>query len=147
MELVDFKTVNLDILQGLELIRKLDIRFNEIAKYQRGKIYRLDGNGCTYYGSTTQKISSRKSKHRSNLKCYEKNGTYHYVSSFKCFENNCDPQISLIELYPCNTKKELEARERWYVENNECCNKNLPAGRSVHGKSKGEWSFCDKKKT
>jgi hypothetical protein len=32
----------------------------------------------------------------------------------------------LVENYSCNSKKELETRERYYIENNECVNKNMP---------------------
>jgi hypothetical protein len=50
------------------------------------------------------------------------------VSSYKLFEdygiNNID--IILVENYPCNNKYELEAKERWYIENNDSINKNIP---------------------
>ena len=32
----------------------------------------------------------------------------------------------IIEKYPCDTKKELLSRERYYIENNKCVNKLLP---------------------
>jgi hypothetical protein len=32
----------------------------------------------------------------------------------------------LVENYPCNSKDELKARERYYIENNDCVNINVP---------------------
>jgi hypothetical protein len=39
-------------------------------------------------------------------------------------------EITLIELYPCSSRDELRARERFHVEQNVCVNKNMP-GRGV----------------
>ena len=92
--------------------------------YQLGKIYKITGNGLTYYGSTTQKyLSSRLCEHCSKYRLYLK-GKTHFTTSFKCFENcNTEFQITLMELYPCNTKDELLAKERTYIEQNICVNK------------------------
>jgi hypothetical protein len=60
--------------------------------------------------------------------CYNRflKGKYHYVtSSFSVLEGN-NYEIVLLELYPCSCKEELHARERWYIENNECVNKYIP---------------------
>jgi hypothetical protein len=32
----------------------------------------------------------------------------------------------LVEKFPCESKDELHARERYYIENNECVNKYIP---------------------
>ena len=40
---------------------------------------------------------------------------------------NC--KIELVENYACNSKEELNAREGFYIQNNECVNK-LVAGRT-----------------
>ena len=50
------------------------------------------------------------------------NGTYHYVSSFDILQNE-DYDIVLIKSYPCNSKDELHARERYYTNNIDCVNK------------------------
>ena len=34
--------------------------------------------------------------------------------------------INVIEEYTCNSKTELQTRERWWIENNECINKIIP---------------------
>jgi len=92
-------------------------------KYQNGKIYKLFCNesNLVYYGSTITTLKHRLSQHRTNKKG---------ASISKIMIN---PQIELLEDFPCNTKKELEVRERFYIENNECINMIIP------GRTKKEW--------
>ncbi len=97
-------------------------------KYQNGKIYKLvntEGT-LTYIGSTTQPLAKRKANHHSNYKNW-KNGKTNYVTSYKIFEDDehgC--KIILLEAFPCDNKTELEKRERYYIENNQCINKVRP---------------------
>ena len=93
--------------------------------YQLGKIYRLtNDDGMNYYGSSCQPLSVRKGGHLKDFKCW-KNGKGPYVSSFKIIEmGNCE--IVLCENFPCKDVYELKARERFYIENNECVNKVIP---------------------
>lgn len=94
-------------------------------KYENGKIYKLidNTNGNIYIGSTIQSLSKRKNQHKEKRnKCTSK-----YIIE------NGDYDIILIENYPCNSKEELLARERYYIENTECINKMTP------GKTKKEW--------
>ena len=51
------------------------------------------------------------------------------VKSFDIIKNN-DYKIELIETCNIKTKQELFARERYYIENNDCINKNIP-GRTL----------------
>ena len=51
-------------------------------------------------------------------------GKQNYVTSYRVlYEDN--PEIFLIESYPCNSKDELIARERFYIERMECLNKMM----------------------
>ena len=95
-------------------------------KYVNGKIYKLVDNttGDIYVGSTIQELNERLRGHNLNYKKFL-NNKYHYVSSFKILENN-DYHIELLEDYPCNSKKELETKEREHIENIECINNNIP---------------------
>tara|TARA_R110000787_G_scaffold213335_1_gene322880 strand:- start:43 stop:582 length:540 start_codon:yes stop_codon:yes gene_type:complete len=85
--------------------------------YSKSKIYKIVCNetGATYYGSTVQKVSERMGKHRSRMVCSSRQiierGNYGY---------------SLVEEFSCDTKEQLHARERWYIENNDCVNKQIP---------------------
>ena len=92
--------------------------------YQLGKIYKIECNvtGKVYIGSTCEPTLARRlTKHISSYKRYL-NGTYSYVSSFEVLvSGNYD--IVLIESYPCNSKDELHARERYYTNNINCVNK------------------------
>jgi predicted GIY-YIG superfamily endonuclease len=94
-------------------------------KYEKGKIYKLvdNTNGNIYIGSTIQSLSKRKSQHKEiKNKCKS-----------KLIINNGDYDIILIENYPCSSKEELFARERYFIENIECINKMIP------GRTKKEW--------
>jgi len=59
-------------------------------------------------------------QHVGNYKCYL-NGKSNYVSSFEILQNR-NYDIVLIEIYPCNSKDELHARERYHTNNIECIN-------------------------
>ena len=92
------------------------------SKYKNGKIYKLEKDGLTYIGSTIQPLNRRFSKHKTEYKSNKKNK----CSSKRLFEIGENVIITLIEDYPCNNNKELQKRERYYIENNECVNFNIP---------------------
>jgi len=101
--------------------------------YQRGKIYKIVCNttGLTYYGSTTEPTLARRlATHNGDYKLWKKGLRKGMTTSFKILENN-NYEIVLVELYPCDSKDELHKRERFYIENNECVNKYIPA-RTPH---------------
>ncbi len=93
-----------------------------MVNYQNGKIYKIqsESTNLIYIGSTTQKyLTSRLTKHKEDLK------TGHYVSSSEILKFK-DAKIILIELFPCNSKEELQAREAYHIKNNDCVNKTIP---------------------
>jgi len=103
--------------------------------YANGRIYKIEpicehDENEVYYGSTCQILCKRMDSHRSGYKCW-KNGKHAKTSSFELFEKygieNC--KIYLVELYPCETKEELHAREGYHIKNNKCVNK-IVAGRT-----------------
>jgi hypothetical protein len=97
--------------------------------YQLGKIYKIECNvtGKVYIGSTCEPILARRlAGHITDYKRYLK-GTYHYISSFKIFENR-DYCIVLLEKYPCDTKDELLARERYWTNSIDCINQRKGQG-------------------
>ena len=100
-------------------------------KYNNGKIYMVKCNttNLTYYGSTTGELETRLSRHKYCYNCYNKN-KYHYVTIFDILKNN-NYQIYLIENVNCNNKKELQLREKYYIENNDCVNKYIPCRTKV----------------
>lgn len=94
--------------------------------YKNGKIYKItcDENDLIYYGSTTRKLNHRLANHKINYKRFLE-GKRSNVSSFDIVKyDSC--KIELVEDYSCNDKHELALRERYYIENNECCNKQIP---------------------
>lgn len=96
----------------------------EVSKYQRGKIYKIvdNTNDDVYIGSTCESTLARRLvQHRADYNKYLK-GNHNYTTSFKIIANG-DYDIVLIENYPCNSKDELHARERYWTQNTNCVNK------------------------
>lgn len=88
--------------------------------YKNSKIYKLwspEGDDI-YIGSTTQSLSRRKAKHKTD-RC----------SSKILFEKYTDVRIELLEECPCDNREQLVKKEGEYVRNNNCVNKHI-AGRT-----------------
>ena len=94
-----------------------------MVNYQQGKIYKIVANDQTYIGSTCEPTLARRlAQHKGSYKSWNKKTTY--VTSFRVLYED-KPEIILIESYPCNSKDELIARERFYIETMECVNKMM----------------------
>ena len=95
-----------------------------MVNYQQGKIYKIVANGQTYIGSTCEPTLARRlAYHKSHYKSWMRSKV-NYITSFRVlYEDN--PEIVLIESYPCNSKDELIARERFYIESMVCVNKMM----------------------
>ena len=99
-----------------------------MTDYQLGKIYRIVCNisGMTYYGSTCEPTLARRlAGHVGNYKRFKDGEKRRHMSSFQILESG-NFAIVLVELFPCSSRMELNQRERYYIENNECVNKNIP---------------------
>ena len=107
-----------------------------MPNYQNGKIYKLvnDETDEIYIGSTIQPLYKRKNEHVSR---YKKN-VIECRSSIIAKYPSC--KIILIEEFPCNSKMELEKRERYYIETMNCVNKLIP------GRTKKEYDTVNKDK-
>ena len=95
-------------------------------KYKKSYIYKIVDKGYNecYYGSTITRLSQRLSGHKSLYNKY-KDGKAQFLTSFILFDkygiDNC--KIELVENYSCNSKTELNRREGYWIENNNCVNK------------------------
>ena len=88
--------------------------------YQQGKIYLIwsPTSMDVYIGSTCKKLNRRLDGHKRDISS---------IASKQILVLG-NAEIELIELYPCNSRRELEERERWYIENVlYCINKRVPA--------------------
>jgi len=89
--------------------------------YSKSVIYKLydNTNGDTYYGSTCNKLRYRIRQHK------------YYASKRPCKSKsiilNDEWSYCVVEEFPCETKLQLHTRERWWIENNKCVNKVIPA--------------------
>jgi len=88
--------------------------------YSRARIYKIvcDTSGEVYYGSTIQSLSMRLTGHRQDARRDR--------CSSKQIIDRGNYSIVLVEEYPCENKEQLCRRERYYIENNECVNKQVP---------------------
>ena len=103
-----------------------------MPNYRNSKIYRIcsPNTDLVYYGSTTQPLAKRMGEHR--------------APSNKCSSDQVidvgGAYIVLVEDFPCDRKEQLNARERWYIENNECVNKHVP------GRTRKEYYAANREK-
>ena len=88
-----------------------------MTDYSQAKIYEIRCNvtNDVYYGSTVQCLNERIAQHKSKNDCSATN-----------IIDRGNFNIKVLEEYPCNSKQELETRERWYIENNVCINRSVP---------------------
>ena len=95
-------------------------------KLDNAKIYKIvdNINNNIYIGSTCSSLNQRLSEHKSIYKRFLK-GLCNNVRSFNILKNN-DYKIELLEDCEIKTKEELLARERFFIENNDCLNNNIP---------------------
>ena len=94
--------------------------------YSKSKIYKLvnDEMGLVYYGSTVQPLSKRLYAHKNKMNS---------CKSRMMFEKGT-VEIIFIKAIDCQTREELIAYERPYIENNVCVNKQIP------GRTKAEYN-------
>ena len=96
-------------------------------KYEFGKVYMITNgeNNLIYIGSTYRPLSYRFSIHKYNFKKYTNNNTGCYMSAYDVLRyQNCE--IELIENVNCNSRKDLQNREKHYIQlyGNRCVNKH-----------------------
>jgi hypothetical protein len=101
-------------------------------KYSEGKIYRIDPinirDVCdVYIGSTIKSLEERMKGHYYNYNHYMNGDKKCGTRSKDLFEKygveNC--KISLIELHPCGSRKQLHKKEAFYINTIQCVNKSM----------------------
>ena len=100
--------------------------------YGNGKIYKIwhEDTDMVYYGSTAMELSVRMSIHRAMYKRFNPElppSKYNPQCSSHVLFDMFGPfecKMDLIEDYPCKSDEELRMREQFYLDNNECINKN-----------------------
>ena len=111
-------------------------------KYSSSKIYKIidNTNSNIYIGSTTRTLKERLAEHEYNFKSFQNDKT-NFTTSFIILKNR-NYSITLIEAFPCETKQQLHAREKYYINNNICVNLSM-SGKNFQDKTyQGE--FADK---
>ena len=97
-----------------------------MPNYENGKIYKLtcDKSDKIYIGSTVLTLNERLSKHKGKKSCLSR----------QLLELG-EVKIELIQNYPCNNKKELETKERHYIEKY----KNIVVNKYIPTRTAKEW--------
>ena len=82
-----------------------------------GYVYKIhdNTNGDDYYGSTIQTLKERLRKHKNDLNC-----------SSKSIIQNGDYNMILVQTIQFENKKQLLELEKYYINNFNCVNKQLP---------------------
>ena len=89
------------------------------------KIFCKTDDDLVYYGSTTQKrVCNRISGHNRSYKSW-KLGKSSFVTSFSVIDTG-DWDYMTVEKVMHDDLFELRNRERYWIENNKCVNKNIP---------------------
>ena len=102
-------------------------------KYQNGKIYQITDIGYNkcYIGSTTEELSQRMARHRTDYKRFLNGSKKGHVRSYDLFNEygieNC--KIELLEYYKCDTLQELKRKEGEHIKSIDCVNRFV-AGRT-----------------
>jgi hypothetical protein len=81
-----------------------------------------------YIGSTTQELHQRLAGHRKDYKIWLKNNIKN-MTSFEILKFD-DHYIELLEIFACNSKKELNKREGQYIRSQDKCINKRIAGRT-----------------
>jgi hypothetical protein len=100
-----------------------------MPNYQNAKIYKLicSETNRVYIGSTVSTLPQRKSQHKA-------------PGNHCCSKDFINPEIILLENFPCNSKSELLIKEREYIENTDCVNLKLPC------RTEKEWKEYNKER-
>ncbi|CAJ0990534.1 GIY-YIG [Cafeteriavirus-dependent mavirus] len=92
------------------------------------RIYKLHStdHDDVYYGSTKHPLNQRLSQHKYNFKRWTIKGGGCPTSRI-IFENSLSPENVKVDLIEEATESNFLERERFYIQNNSCVNKNIPS--------------------
>ena len=124
----------------------------DTERYQKGVIYRIVCKDPTikdvYVGSLRCNFTQRKYGHKTH--CNNKNNKNYNAPVYKFIrENGGWDNWEMIEIikYPCNTKRELETKEREYIEMlGGTLNKHIPTKTKPEYYQENKQMFIDKAK-
>ena len=119
-----------------------------MVNYENSKIYKIvdNTNGNIYIGSTTEPTLARRlQKHKASYNQYIQ-GKQNFITSFNIIKNGDYDIILLEKCENIKSKDELHARERYFIENNVCVNKNKPHRTNKEYKQDNKEQITEKAK-
>jgi hypothetical protein len=96
--------------------------------YSQGKIYKIVGNGLTYYGSTCQSLSKRFQEHKTDYKqyiCDEGNYITSFETGYKRYYNENKDNINEYKRDWREKNKVRISEERKIMGNCEICGREM----------------------
>lgn len=91
---------------------------------EKTKFYRIPVGDKNYYGQTVQTLAKRKSQHKNDFKKGKMRKVY--IAMRECGMTADDIELILVEEFPCETKYEAHARERYWIEKYGTLNAQVP---------------------
>lgn len=112
-----------------------------MPNYDNSTIYKLvcRDTDLIYIGSTTKKLNYRVKEHTSSYKSFI-NGKNNYTTSYRIIENN-NYYYEIIEDFSCFNKRQLDSRERYWIELYKKDFGDLVVNKYIPTRSKKEWYF------
>ena len=107
------------------------------------KIFCKTDDEMVYYGSTTQQVCKRIKQHQYDYKSW-KLGKFNFLTSFSVIETD-DWDYITVESVVYDEPFELKNRERYWIQNNECINQNIP--NNTQKESSKKWYDSNKFKS
>jgi hypothetical protein len=86
-----------------------------MVNYQNTKIYRIPIEDGNYFGHTANTFAKRKKGHKDKFNCGINRKLYDAMR--ECGMTADDIELIWVEDYPCDTKYQAHARERYWIEN------------------------------
>ena len=110
----------------------------------KGLIYKIEGYGLVYYGSTIQNLNDRIYTHKSSYKNKDKRPDF-YCSSWLILEKGDDWNFEKIEDVEFEDIDELRLREAYYQKNNDCINITKLKTKDELREYKKQWAEKDRR--
>ena len=112
--------------------------------YEHGKIYRIDGPGGSYVGSTCRNLGTRLYRHRWDAMIEEKASKLYEAMRADGFMAY---RISLLEKYPCANKTELRIKEQeWHDRLGPGLNMRRAYGKAHRVYTNRDWKWAKRAK-
>lgn len=107
-----------------------------MVNYGNGKIYRMPVGNKNYFGFTTMPLCNRRQGHIRDFKKFPNQKVYKAMHEVGMTAD--DIELIWVEDFPCETKEQARARERYWIEKSGDLNSRLPWKEGITTKQEYE---------